>query len=240
MIAFILAAGLGTRLHPLTDHCPKALVPYQGKPLLVHLLERMQGFGIRRFVLNLHHFADLLQAYASDYAREHGIRIDFSDERSLLLDTGGALTHALPFFDREERILVHNVDIFSDLDLNAFVRDAERNGADALLSVRRRPATRLLYADAGGRLRAWENLKTGAKKGESVQADFQAFAFSGIHVLKTSLIRQWAGRYGRNTPFSVIDAYLSDLPAVDIRLQEQQGGLWKDMGKMEDFERPLP
>ena len=120
MKAMIFAAGLGTRLRPLTDHCPKALVPYQGKPLLAYLLDRMQAFGIRHFVLNLHHFADQLQAYAADYAKEYGLQIDFSDERALLLDTGGALTLALPLFDGEERILVHNVDIFSDLDLNAF------------------------------------------------------------------------------------------------------------------------
>ena len=108
MIAFILTAGLGTRLKPLTDHCPKALVPYQGKPLLAHLLERMQAFGIRHFVLNLHHFADQLQAYAADYAKEHGLQIDFSDERALLLDTGGALTHALPLFDRDSSLFLRN------------------------------------------------------------------------------------------------------------------------------------
>ena len=239
MIAFILTAGLGTRLKPLTDHCPKALVPYQGKPLLAHLLERMQAFGIRHFVLNLHHFADKLQAYAADYAKAHGLQIDFSDERALLLDTGGALTHALPLFDGEERILVHNVDIFSDLDLNAFVRDAERLNADALLSVRQRQTSRFLYADADGRLRAWKNLKSGETKGEAIQCRFKALAFSGIHVMKTSLIRQWTAQYGSNTPFSVIDAYLNAIPFADIRLLEQQGGFWKDMGKMEDFNLPL-
>ena len=239
MIAFILTAGLGTRLKPLTDHCPKALVPYQGKPLLAYLLDRMQAFGIRHFVLNLHHFADQLQAYAADYAKEYGLQIDFSDERALLLDTGGALTHALPLFDGEERILVHNVDIFSDLDLNAFVRDAERLNADALLSVRQRQTSRFLYSDADGRLRAWKDLKSGETKGEAIQSGFKPLAFSGIHVVKTSLIGHWTAQYGNNTPFSVIDAYLDAIPSADIRLQEQQGGFWKDMGKMEDFNLPL-
>ena len=235
MIAFILTAGLGTRLKPLTDHCPKALVPYQGKPLLAYLLDRMQAFGIRHFVLNLHHFADQLQAYAADYAKEYGLQIDFSDERALLLDTGGALTHALPLFDGEERILVHNVDIFSDLDLNAFVRDAKRLNADALLSVRRRETSRLLYADGQNRLRAWKNLKTGQEKGDFRQTDLQAYAFSGIHVLKTSLIEDWKRAYGENQPFSVIDAYMGSCHDSRILLQEQSQGYWKDMGKIEDF-----
>lgn len=252
MIVFIPCAGLGTRLKPLTDHRPKALVEYQGKPLLAHLIERLQAQGFDRFVLNLHHFAPMLRDFATEYARRQGVQIAFSDESGCLLDTGGALTHARAagLFAGEELVLVHNVDVFSDLDLRSFCAEfaakspAAENPADgktaaenpaALLSVRRRPSSRYLYADAAGRLRAWRNEKTGQVKGEPISDDFNAFAFSGIHILKCSLIDEWAATYGTDTPFSVIDAYLDASQNHEILLKEQAGGFWKDMGKIEDF-----
>ena len=105
----------------------------------------------------------------------------------------------------------------------------------ALLSVRRRPTSRYLYADPAGRLRAWRNEKTGQVKGEPISDNFQAFAFSGIHILKCSLIEEWASVYGTDKPFSVIDAYLNASRHHEILLQEQKDGFWKDMGKIEDF-----
>ncbi len=237
MIAFIPCAGLGTRLKPLTDHKPKALVEYQGKPLLVHLLERLQGQGFDRFVLNLHHFAPMLRDFAEAYARENGIKIAFSDESDLLLDTGGALTHAWAagLFAGEDTILVHNVDVFDNLALSAFHHIFERKGAEALLSVRRRESGRFLYADAEGRLAAWKNLKSGEVKGEPITPAFQPFAFSGIYLIKRSLIEEWTTRYGTDKPFSVIDAYIASASSGKIYLEEHKDGFWKDMGKIEDF-----
>lgn len=235
MIPFVLAAGLGTRLKPLTDHCPKALVIYKEKPLVEHLLARLQGFGFREFVINLHHFPDMLRDFATKYAREQGIGIAFSDETKLLLDTGGALTHALPLFKTQERVLVHNVDILSDLDVLQLENMMKNTAADAVLSVRRRDSSRYLYADKDGRLRAWKNMKDGTTKGEPVSEKFTAFAFSGIHVLKTDLIKEWAAKYGTDRPFSVIDAYINAASSKKILLVEQQEGLWKDMGKISDF-----
>lgn len=237
MIAFIPCAGLGTRLKPLTDHKPKALVEYQGKPLLVHLLERLQGQGFDRFVLNLHHFAPMLRDFAEAYAKENGIKIAFSDESDLLLDTGGALTHAWAagLFADEDTILVHNVDVFDNLALSAFHHIFERKGAEALLSVRRRESGRFLYADAEGRLAAWKNLKSGEVKGAPITPAFQPFAFSGIHLIKRSLIEEWATLYGTDQPFSVIDAYIASASSGKIYLEEHKDGFWKDMGKIEDF-----
>lgn len=237
MIAFIPCAGLGTRLKPLTDHKPKALVEYQGKPLLVHLLERLQGQGFDRFVLNLHHFAPMLRDFAEAYAMENGIKIAFSDESETLLDTGGALTHAWAagLFAGEDTILVHNVDVFDNLALSAFHHIFERKGAEALLSVRRRESGRFLYADAEGRLAAWKNVKSGEVKGAPITPAFQPFAFSGIHLIKRSLIEEWAHRYGTDKPFSVIDAYIASASSGKIYLEEHKDGFWKDMGKIEDF-----
>ncbi|MDE6494279.1 MAG: NTP transferase domain-containing protein [Bacteroidales bacterium] len=239
MIAFIPCAGLGTRLKPLTDHCPKALVEYQGKPLLAHLLERLQREGYRRFVLNLHHFPDMLRQYADRYAAGHDVEICFSDETALLLDTGGALTHALPLFEGETEVLVHNVDVLSNLDTVSFRQLFNQTRADALLSVRRRETSRYLYAGPEGGLAAWKNLKTGEVKGRESLSCGTPLAFSGIHLLKTELIADWAGRYGLNRPFSVIDAYLAASRTHKILLEEQTDGYWKDMGKIADFHSPI-
>lgn len=240
MIVFILAAGLGTRLRPLTDNRPKALVEYGGKPLLQHLLERLQALGCRDFVLNLHHFPDMLRKFATDYVSNTNINISFSDETKLLLDTGGALTHALPLFGKEETVLVHNVDILTDLDIRLLEKKMRETAADAVLSVRRRETSRYLYADGEGRLRAWKNAKSGQTKGEPLQDSFSPFAFSGIHLLKTELVAEWARKYGTESPFSVIDAYLEAIPSKNIVLTEQTEGYWKDMGKISDFYEPMP
>lgn len=240
MIVFIPAAGLGTRLRPLTDHCPKALVPYKGKPLLDYLLERLSSQGFRHFVLNLHHFPDMLRAYACRYAEEHSLRIEFSDESGRLLDTGGALVHALPLLENSDSVLVHNVDVLSDLDLESFCREYRLRQAQALLSVRKRNSSRMLYADASGRLQAWSNLSSGEYKGIPLQEGFHAYAFSGIHLISRSLLEKWAKRYGDGNPFSVIDGYLDCMDSDRIFLKEQPDGFWKDMGKIGDFNQDIP
>lgn len=245
MIVFIPAAGLGTRLRPLTDHCPKALVPYHGKPLLEHLLERLSALGYRDYVINLHHFPQMLAEFSMDYARKTGLKISLSDESTFLLDTGGALTHALPFFKGHDRVLVHNVDIMSDLDPLQLCRRMDSEGVEAVLSVRKRDSSRMLFADGRDRLCAWKNRKTGEYKGisydpeakleEDGSSGMRPFAFSGIHLIRTSLIEKWASSKGNSNRFSVIDAYLEEAPSGKILLDEQQGGLWKDMGKITDF-----
>ena len=119
MEGFILAAGLGTRLRPLTDDRPKALVEVGGKTLLQHAIEKLQASGISHIVVNVHHFADNVVSFLR--SRQWQCTIDISDESSLLLDTGGGLKHAAPLFSGCENVLVHNVDILSDIDL----RDVE-------------------------------------------------------------------------------------------------------------------
>lgn len=235
MIVFIPAAGLGTRLRPLTDDKPKALVSYRGKPLLVHLLERLQALGYREFVLNLHHFADMLADFAASYAEEHGLTVRFSDESRKLLDTGGALTHAFPLLSGHEYILVHNVDIMSDLDPEFLEKEAELRQAEAVLSVRERSSSRVLYAGPENRLWAWQNLNTGQCKGRPIVPGMQAYAFSGIHLIRKSLIERWVESYGTDRPFSVIDAYIGSSERGAVYLRPEQGGYWKDMGKIADF-----
>ena len=143
--AMIFAAGLGTRLKPLTDTMPKALVPVAGQPLLWHVIMKLKGAGFERIVVNVHHFADQIIDYL--HANDNfGLDIRISDEREQLLETGGGIKKALPLFDPSEPILIHNVDILSNLDLNALPTDAP------LLVVSERKTKRYLQFDDTMRL----------------------------------------------------------------------------------------
>lgn len=173
MRVLIFAAGLGTRLKPITDTIPKALVPIGGKPLLEHLIIKLKNEGFTDFVINIHHFADKIV----DFVKKNDsfdVNISFSDERDLLRDTGGGIKHAARLLNDGEPFLVHNVDIISNLDINKFYRSqyelnsATFSGASsiplALLLVSNRDTDRYLLFDNDNNLCAWVNLKTGEFK----------------------------------------------------------------------------
>lgn len=159
MQAMIFAAGLGTRLKPLTDTMPKALVPLCGKPLLEHLLQKMEAAGVGRAVINIHHFAGMIREFVRQHPRP-GMDIRFSDETDLLRDTGGGIRHALPLFDAQQPVLVHNADIVSNLDLRRFYA-AHRPDSLATLLVSPRTSSRYLLFDGNGLLAGWMNTRTG-------------------------------------------------------------------------------
>lgn len=188
--AMILAAGLGTRLKPLTDTMPKALVPYEGVPMIQRLMLHLKKVGFTRAVINVHHFADMLE----EFVRSHdgfGLDVAFSDERGLLRDTGGGIRHAvMSGLLGEEPVLVHNVDIItSGIDLGAFCRQApggpDAAPAAASLLVSGRSSSRYLLTDSEGLLRGWMYPAKGLFKGTTPEAaaTLQPHAFSGIHLL---------------------------------------------------------
>lgn len=207
MKAFILAAGLGTRLRPLTDTLPKALVPYRGIPMLQHRILALKAAGFTQFVINIHHFGqqilDFLEAH-----RNFGVEISISDERDLLRDTGGALRHAAPLLrtaNPDEAFLVHNVDIFSNMDLTALPA-LHRPEALATLIVSPRRTSRYFLFDARNRLCGWTNVQTGACKPSGINpADCTALAFSGIHIVSNRALDIM-----QDYPpvFSIVDFYL--------------------------------
>lgn len=162
MNALILAAGLGTRLRPWTLSHPKALVPVGGKPMLGRVMDNLISRGFDTFTVNIHHFGDQIIDYIEKEYPETDIAI--SDERDLLLDTGGALRHASTLLRRSEisgGVLVHNVDILSNAPLEELMRKHRESGADMTLMVSSRPSTRVLLWDEENRLRGWMNLSTG-------------------------------------------------------------------------------
>ena len=159
--AMILAAGLGTRLKPLTDTMPKALVPVGGVPLLDHNIRKLQPQGYGRFVVNVHHFSQQIVDHVA--RQDYAPMVSISDETEQLLDTGGALKKAAPLFDDESPILIHNVDILDNVDYDWFRRQHEPD-EDAVLLVSRRKTKRYLLFDSGMRLMGWTNIETGEIK----------------------------------------------------------------------------
>ena len=159
MNALIFAAGLGTRLKPLTDTMPKAMVPVNGKPLLQILIEKLKTIGVTKVVINVHHFAQQIIDFvnAND---SFGIDIRFSDETDMLLETGGGLKKASQLFDDKSPVLVHNVDILSNADLSALYEEAKHT----TLLVSERQTQRYLLFDDNNRLVGWTNIATGEVK----------------------------------------------------------------------------
>ena len=200
MKALIFAAGLGTRLKPITDTLPKALVPVCGKPLLEHVARKLLASGINEAVVNIHYFADKIEEWAANQPwivsnREEltsgKMLFELSDERGLLLETGGAVLHARKQLQGCGRFLIHNVDILSSCDIEWFASQV-RDEAIASLLVSNRPTTRfLLFNPQDMRLVGWMNTDTGDYHVTSPQInpkECRALAFSGIHILSDKVL----------------------------------------------------
>ncbi len=211
--AMILAAGLGTRLKPLTDTMPKALVPVGGKPLLDLNIRKLQAQGYDRFVVNIHHFAQQIIDHVGQ--QDYAPLVHFSDESAQLLETGGGLKKAQDLFHEDEPILIHNVDILDNVDYNWFAHQHEAE-EDAVLLVSQRKTKRYLLFDNAMHLMGWKNIETGEIKSpyEYVRRtglsqhgeELNMFAFSGIHSFSPRLFPLMDRFPDR---FSIIDFYLS-------------------------------
>lgn len=224
--AMIFAAGMGTRLKPLTDFIPKALVPVGGKPLLQIQLEKLQRVGFDDVVVNIHHHADQIE----HWCRGRG-RIALSNEREKLLETGGGIRHAAPLLVGTDRFLIHNVDILSNVDLEAFWQHGATS--DATLLVSERDTQRYLLFDDDMRLVGWTNVQTGEVKSPYKNLDVSScnkLAFAGIHQMRTSLI---ADMEGWPEKFSIIDFYLQSCAQRVIRGYVQPGLRLLDVGKQD-------
>lgn len=209
MKAMIFAAGLGTRLRPLTDTMPKALVPVCGQPLLYHVIGKLRDAGYDHLVVNVHHFAGQIRKYLSE--NNFGVKISISDESDELLETGGGIRHARPLLlPSDGPFLVHNVDIISDADL-AWFREQTPPDALATLLVSKRKSKRYLLFDDNMRLVGWENVETGEYKSAYWNffrpEDCHRYAFAGIHNLSPAVFDAFDAL---NAPsrFPIMDFYL--------------------------------
>lgn len=204
--AMVFAAGMGTRLKPLTDTMPKALIEVGGKPLLEHVLLKLCNAGFNRVVINVHHFSEQIIAYLNEHSFDMDILI--SDESRELLETGGGIKFAEHLIGHDAPFLVHNVDILSNLDFEKFYLSHRKNSLATLL-VSNRTTCRYLLFDHGMRLVGWTNVDTGEVKSPYKNLNVNAcqkLAFAGIHVISPrvfELMNLWHGK------FSIIDFYLS-------------------------------
>jgi NDP-sugar pyrophosphorylase family protein len=237
MKAMILAAGLGTRLRPLTDDRPKALVTVAGRTLLEITLSRLRSFGVSEVIVNAHHHARMIADYlnANDY---FGMRIELSLEENLL-DTGGGLKNAAHFFSdsRGDPFILHNVDVLSTIDLGYMVSFHTNKRALATLAVQQRESSRQLIFDEVGQLCG--RRITRAAKAESPEIEWarpglgmQERAFSGIHVLSPLIFEKMQ----EQGAFSIIDAYLHlASQGENIVAFRADGYYWRDLGRPENL-----
>ena len=239
MRAMVLAAGLGTRLRPLTDDRPKALVTVAGRTLLELTLGRLRTFGVNEVILNVHHFADMIVAYLQAN-QNFDMRIEISRE-DVLLDTGGGLKKAAWFFledggPKDEPFIVHNVDVLSTIDLARMVRFHSEHNALATLAVQQRDNSRPLLFNEHGQLcgrRIGPGPGSGAETEWALPAQkFNSFAFCGIHVLSPRIF----ANLPEQGVFSIIPAYLrlasQGESILAFRADEYY---WRDLGRPEDI-----
>lgn len=225
----ILAAGLGTRLKELTQHKPKALVEIQGKPLLQHTIENLILYGFDTIIINIHHFGEQIIQYIESHPFDADIFL--SDERGQLMDTGGGIIQALPFFLDTQAVMIHNVDILSDVDLRQCYNGFLESSDDAWLLTQNRNTARKLLFDNHDLLVGWKNNNDGQFKWVNhEQQDYRESAFSGIHIFTPSLFADYPLQR-----YSIIDLYLQLAKTRRIRSLEINPNYWFDLGKIDDL-----
>ena len=226
----IFAAGLGTRLHPITTSIPKALVKVHGKALLEHAIEKLVHSGIDEIIINVHHFPEQIIAFIK--SKSFKIPILISDEREQLLNTGGGLKKAARFFGNEA-FLVYNVDIISDIDLRKPINFHLENKPLATLVVRERNTKRYLLFDTNNKLCGWENIKTKEQIIVNKTQKLIPFAFSGIHIIEPNIFDLMPDK----ECFSMIDLYLEIAKNYTLLAFNDMESNWMDVGKIEQLEQ---
>jgi N-acetyl-alpha-D-muramate 1-phosphate uridylyltransferase len=226
MKAMIFAAGLGTRLYPLTKEMPKALLEIGGVPLIEIIIRRLKLFGFDDIIINVHHFSEKIRAFVES-KKNFGINITFSDESDQLLETGGGLKKVSWFFNDNKPFLLYNVDVISDINLLEMYRYHVNSKALATLAVRNRKTSRYFLFTQDKMLCGWKNMDTHEIKIiRKTESKLTSIAFSGIHLVNPKIFHliQETGC------FSITDVYLRLASRHKIVAFHHDDGLWFDMG----------
>ena len=238
--AMILAAGLGTRLKALTQDKPKALVPLNGKPLLQHCIENLIANGFYHIVINVHHFGEQIIDFINQHQFDAVIQI--SDERDLLMDTGCGIVKATPLFKDSKAVMVHNVDIISNVNLREMATQFIDSKDDAWLLTQDRETNRKLLFDDANLLVGWMNKveerfkwvdesKSALRRAQGPLPFYKEMAFSGLHLFRSDLFAEFEEK-----PQSVIDLYLDLAKNNRIISKPIQPDYWFDLGKPEQLQ----
>ena len=235
MKAMIFAAGLGTRLRPLTDTMPKALVPVCGNPLLFHVITKLKAAGYTELVVNVHHFAGQIREYLATH--DFGLPISISDETEELLETGGGIAHAKDLLlPTDEPFLIHNVDILSNLDIPWF-RSQTRPEALSTLLVSERETSRYLLFDGEMRMVGWTNVATGEVRSPYPDLNpdhYHKLAFSGIHNISPAIFDAFA-QAGFTGRFPIMDFYIQQCARYPIYGVSAPSLRLLDVGKVDSL-----
>ncbi|MCU0414375.1 MAG: nucleotidyltransferase family protein [Ignavibacteriaceae bacterium] len=231
MRAMILAAGLGTRLKPLTDSTPKALIKIKGRTLLELQISKLKAEGFDQIIINVHHFADQIE----DYLKQNNFfncSIEISDEKEKLLETGGGLKKASHFFSDEDPFLVYNVDILSNINLNKLMDFHLVSSSIATLAVQDRSSSRKFLFDKSNTLCGWVNENSGEKiMARDAESELLTYSFSGIQVVDPKMFKYFPDK----NVFSLIELYLAVAKKENIIGYVHNEDEWIDLGKMENL-----
>lgn len=231
MKAMIFAAGLGSRLKPLTNDRPKALVEVCGEPLISNVIKKLKNAGVTDIIVNVHHFADQLTSYLLE--NDFGVNISISNESRFLLDTGGGLKKASSFFNDGKPFFAYNVDIQSDIDLVKMYNQHLSSNALATLAVKSRKSMRFLLFDDNYQLSGWENLASKELRLINRKRDeLNAFAFSGIQIIDPKVFDMFA-EVGK---FSIIDVYLRVADTECVKAYLHNDDYWFDLGTFKQLQ----
>jgi len=225
--ALIFAAGKGTRLKPFTDSHPKALALVNDVPLLERNIKYLQSFGVTEFVINVHHFGEQIVEFL-EKNNHFGAKIDISDEKDELLETGGGLLFAQKYLENEENFIIMNADILTDLNIHELVKFHETHLPLATLAVSDRNSSRKLFFNSEMVLKGWMNKNSGETKMAEFNSDFKELAFSGIHCINSSIF----DKIKRRGKFSIMEEYL-DLMFENNILGFQHEAKLIDVGRPE-------
>jgi len=233
MKAMILAAGFGTRLKPLTDSIPKAMININGIPVIGIVIRRLIYFGATDIIINLHYIPGLIISYVENL-NFPGVNFHFSPEDEKILDTGGAIRHARELLDDGEPFIVHNSDVISDIDLSQMFQFHRASDALATLAVKGKKSERCLLFDQKWQLAGWENHASGEKRiaRPSRGPDLNRIGFCGIHVISPEIFRHMPGE----DVFSIITTYMKACGSSRILGFPVEKNLWIDIGSHSQLE----
>lgn len=234
MKAMVFAAGLGTRLRPLTNECPKALIKVAGKPMLQLVIEHLKEFGFEEIIVNIHYLGNQIREFLQQQ-NNFGIRIELSDETDEILETGGGLWKARHFFDDGKPFLLCNADILTNMNLNRFYEAHLRDYNLATLAVRDRKSSRYLLFNEEKVLCGWRNKKTNEEiiPGGGDRSNLSELAFSGYHIISPEIFNHCS----RSGKFSMIDWYLDICNHQQIKAFQHDDDVWIDIGSAEELQR---
>ncbi len=227
----ILAAGFGTRLQPLTNMLPKALIPFLGKPMIDYVINKMKDFGIERIVVNVHHHREKIIEYLTN--KDFGVEIKVSDEKDEHLLTGGGIKKATKYFQNSDNILVHNADIISSVNYTEFLSFHEDRHARITLAVRSKDDSRVFCFNKQMELTGWMNKKTGKVRKSKVNETPKEYGFNGIYLLSAQALKE----FPEMKKFSVVDFFLEYTKTNPVLGFVDNSPYWFDLGSVEKIEK---